>query len=132
MNGGDGPLTQKARELAARNRAYQQELNAALEQSAGDPGGALERLRRVLPKADALEAREIECLHQQIAQCRTAWAGNRLQTLMAQAQALILLNRPAEAMQTIAEARQHLAGDPLGLAAPFLVELEAMASAGRV
>ncbi|MHB8267455.1 hypothetical protein [Bradyrhizobium sp.] len=127
----EGSLTQRANEMAQRNRAFQMELTEAVTQVAVSPGTAVERLRKLLPEADAVEALENGFLQEQLAQAANIWAGNRLQILMAQAQALMVLGRFDEAGQAITEARKHLSGDITRWAAPALDELEVTISQAR-
>lgn len=107
----EGPLTQMARQLKDRNDQFQSSLRDALFKIASDPESALRELTKCEGEMQALERDEQALLRHlgrsgpDISQVHENWNGTRLQVLIAQANAFLLMAQFPQARKAVATAQ---------------------------
>ena len=124
-------LTEKAQKVQAANQRFQQELLEATQQVATDPQSVLVRLKAAQAEADVLQVNELLFLQkmgdwgtQQVPQAKNTWKETRLQILMVQAQAHLLLGQFADSQQAINGSRSLIGSDSNHPASAMLDEFE--------
>jgi hypothetical protein len=127
-------LTAMAEQLRDRNKAFQYRMTEAANRIQSDPEGALRALQACESEATTLEQDEQNLLRQlsapdaQRAQATQAWNTQRLQILIGQANACLLLGQFVEARNVVAKARPLAAADPSTPGMAMLANLEAQIS----